>query len=41
MAFGDDRFNVKMQGTCRADDLKNRDKILKAFLTASYDKGKG
>ena len=41
MAFGDDRFNVKMQGTCRADDIDNRDKILHAFLTASYGQGRG
>jgi hypothetical protein len=36
MAFGDDRFNVRMQGSCRADDIDSRDKILNAFLTASY-----
>jgi|GEM_PF-6562985 hypothetical protein len=37
VAFGDDGFNVKMQGTCRAADIDNRDKILRAFLTASYN----
>jgi hypothetical protein len=40
MAFGDEGFHVTMKGSCRADDLTNRDKILDAFLTASYHKEK-
>ena len=40
MAFGDDHFSVTMRGTCHADDLSDRDAILSAMLTASYDKGR-
>ena len=34
MAFGDERFHVTMRGSCRADDLNERDRILHTFLTA-------
>ena len=40
IAFGDDHFSVTMRGTCHADDMSDRDAILSAMLTASYDKGR-
>lgn len=39
MAFGDEHFSVTMRGTCHADDLSDRNAILSAMLTASYDRG--
>jgi hypothetical protein len=38
MAFGDEGFHVTMQGSCRADDLDERDLILRSFLTSYYTK---